>query len=114
MNMKDVKMRVLIDVLENLRIINDERFHVPIIHFKHVKQQSDEEPIWEYLDPLLVSGFSFILNGNITKQEDIRKIKNQLESNRTALFDQQVKGIMIGRALITNPSVFLEFQEKKD
>lgn len=111
MNMRDVTMKVLLDVLENLTVIDDMRFHPPIIHFKHAKQQSDESSIWEYLDPFLDAGFSFILNGNIKVPQDIHTIRNQLDIKRKGLFKQQMKGIMIGRALMSNPSVFLEFQE---
>jgi len=111
MNMRDVTMKVLLNVLENLTVIDDIRFHTPIIHFKHAKQQSDERPIWEFLDPLLDAGFSFILNGNITMPQDIYTIRNQLDTKRKRLFNQHLKGIMIGRALISNPSAFLEFQE---
>ena len=111
MNMKDVTLKVLLDVLESLSVIDDNRFHSPIIHFKHAKQQSDEPPIWEYLNPLLNAGFSFILNGNITKPQDIEIIKNQLDNDKQILIKKRMKGIMIGRALITNPSLFLEFEE---
>ncbi len=111
MNMRDVTMKVLIDVLENLSVIDNKQLKPPIIHFKHVKQHSDETPIWEYLDPLLDAGFSFILNGNISIPQDIHTIRNQLEIKRQRLFKHHMRGIMIGRALISNPSLFLEFQE---
>lgn len=111
MNMKDVTMKVLINVLENLTVIDDKRLRAPIIHFKHAKQQSNEPSNWKYLDPLLDAGFPFILNGNITIPQDIHTIQNQLDSSRKGLFKKHTKGIMIGRALISNPSVFLKFQE---
>jgi tRNA-dihydrouridine synthase len=112
MNRNDVTMRVLLDVFKNLSVIDDERFHFPIIHFKHAKQQSDDVPIWEYLNPLLDADSPFILNGNIAQPEDILSIRNQLDGNRKDMFEKQMKGVMIGRALITNPDLFLEFQEK--
>ncbi len=112
MNIREVTMKVLLDVLENLTIIDDARLLSPVIHFKHAKQQSSEPPIWEYLDSLLDAGFSFILNGNITSIQDIHTIWNRLDGKERGKFKQQVKGIMIGRALLSNPELFLEFQEK--
>ena len=85
-----------------------------IIHFKHAKQQSDEEPIWGFLDPLLDAEYPFILNGNIKTPQDIYNIKNRLDARRKGLFEKHVKGIMIGRALISNPSLFLEFRDEFD
>lgn len=111
MNMREVNMKVLLDVLENLTVIDDSRLLSPIIHFKHAKQQSSELPIWEYLDSLLDTGSSFILNGNITTPQDVHTIRNRLNSKRQDLFSKQIKGIMVGRGLLSNPSIFLEFQE---
>ncbi|MHA1673011.1 MAG: tRNA-dihydrouridine synthase family protein [Promethearchaeota archaeon] len=114
MHMGDVNMKVLVDVLENLSVIDDNRLDPPIIHFKHAKQQSDEEPIWEFLDSLLDAEYPFILNGNIKTPQDIHNIKNRLDARRRDLFEKHVKGIMLGRALLFNSSLFLEFRDEFD
>ncbi len=112
MHMGDVKRKVLLDVLENLSTIDDMRLNPPIIHFKHAQQQSMDEPIWEYLNPILDSENPFILNGNIKKPQDVHIIQNRLDKKRKRLFEKHVQGLMIGRALISNPSLFLEFQNE--
>jgi tRNA-dihydrouridine synthase len=113
MRMIDVKRNVLGDVLENLATIDDVRMYPPVIHFKHAQQQSDDKSIWESLDSLLDAKYPFILNGNITTPQDLFNIQNRLSIERKGLFEKRVKGVMIGRALISNPLLFLEFQENK-
>ena len=114
MHMGDVNMKVLVDVLKNLSAIDDIRFSHPIIHFKHAQQQSMEAPIWEYLNPLLDAEYPFILNGDIKTPQDIYNIQNRLDTGRKGLFEKHVKGLMIGRALISNPSLFLGFRDAFD
>ena len=86
--------------------------HPPIIHFKHAQQQSDDAPIWEALDPLLDAGYSFILNGSINTPQDLYNIQNRLDNKRKKLFKKNVKGVMVGRALISNPLLFLELWDE--
>ncbi|MHA1746837.1 MAG: tRNA-dihydrouridine synthase family protein [Promethearchaeota archaeon] len=110
MHMTDVGRNVLVDVLENLATLDDIRMSPPIIHFKHAQQQSDDAPIWGSLDTLLDAKYPFILNGNITTPQDLFNIQNRLSIERKGLFEKYVQGIMIGRALISNPQLFLEFR----
>jgi tRNA-dihydrouridine synthase len=112
MHMGDVNMHVLLNVLENLSAIDDMRLHPPIIHFKHAQQQSTEAPIWEYLNPLLDAEYPFILNGDIKVPQDVYTIQNRLDPKKKAQFKNQVKGLMIGRALFSIPSLFSEFREE--
>ncbi len=111
MNPRDVDMKILIDVLAQLAAIDDPRLHVPIIHFKHAKQQSDELPIWSYLPHLFDAEQAFILNGNLTGPQDLTNIRSQFDPSQQ-WFGKCVKGIMIGRALIPNPQLFLSFQKE--
>jgi len=112
MHMGDVNRKVLLDVLGTLTAIDDKRMRPPIIHFKHAQQQSTEAPIWEYLIPLLDAEHPFILNGNIKIPQDVRDIQNRLETKRKGLFEKYVKGVMVGRALISTPSLFMVFREE--
>lgn len=111
MHINDVKMNVLGDVINNFASIDDSRFRAPIIHFKHAQQQSDEPPMWKSLNSLLDFDFPFILNGDIKSPEDLKGISKKLDTTRIRLFHKNVRGVMIGRALIEHPRLFLEFQK---
>ena len=109
MNERDVKNNMLTDVLKILYSEKIPFLNPPIIHFKHAKQSSDEFPIWEALPSILELEIPIILNGNLHTPIDLYNISNRFDPLHQRLFHRNVKGIMIGRALLQNPRLFQRF-----
>lgn len=109
MHEQDIQMGVLVDVLNHLSVIEDDRYKPAIIHMKHAKQNSSEPARWEYVSHLLELDQPLILNGDLTCPKDLVKIITSLSPSIQAKFRVYVKGIMIGRALISNPRLFETF-----
>jgi tRNA-dihydrouridine synthase len=108
MNSKDVEYKVIVDVLNDLKMIEDSRIFPSIIHFKHAKQNSDDPPIWDMLEPILECNVPIILNGGIQNKIDIEKLYSSLPDDFKSLWDENVKGIMVGRGLFQNPFMFFK------
>ena len=106
MNQQDIERKVIVDVLNNINSIDDERLSTSIIHFKHSKQLSSETPIWNILNPILDLNRSIIINGHITTPNYIEKITPNLSIPISNSWKSLIKGIMIGRGLLTNPYIF--------
>ena len=70
-----------------------------IVHARHAKQESDEEPDWKIFEDCVRTGKRIVANGGISKREDLK------------LFEYLgIKEVMIGTAALRNPSVFRHFK----
>ena len=66
-----------------------------IVHSRHAKQESNEEPNWNVYEDCVRTGKRIVANGGISKKEDLK------------LFEYLgMKEVMIGTAALKNPSIF--------
>ena len=109
LNSKEMYYYKFMDFLEAIKSIKDVRLKPTIINFKHAKQSSKSEPHWELLETTLTAEMPIIINGNITKNQDVQKIIKQLSLTFQKKVRNLISGIMIGRAAIKNPNCFQSF-----
>jgi tRNA-dihydrouridine synthase len=113
LNAKEMQLNVFLPFLEALRSRDDPRIFPTIIHFKHAEQSSDELERWELLEVALDAGVPLIINGGIKIPADVDRIQGKLPQRlRIHQWQKGVRGIMIGRASIENPDVFLAFNQE--
>ncbi len=109
LNAFELRYKRVVNFLEAIRQIDDERLSPTIIHFKDARQSSIENPHWEFLERILDVESPIIINGNIRNQDDIIKIQYGLSSNYLKDWNKLIQGIMIGRAAIKDPNCFKTF-----
>jgi tRNA-dihydrouridine synthase B len=70
-----------------------------IVHARHGNQNYSEKADWSVFPECVKTGKNIVANGDIKTQYDVEKIKSF-----------GCKGVMIGRAAITNPLIFAELK----
>lgn len=70
-----------------------------IVHARHGKQTYNEKADWGVFPECVKTGKKIIANGDIITKDDVKKIKSF-----------GCKGVMIGKAAITNPRIFAELK----
>lgn len=111
LNNKEMGYRKILDFLEELKSMDDYRIKPTIIHFKHAKQPSEGIPHWEFLQSFLDTNVPFIINGDINIPSDIEKIRTKFSDFSKTQWNNQVKGIMMGRAVLKIPDILINFNE---
>ena len=71
-----------------------------IVHARHGNQNYNEKADWSVFPECAETGKNIIANGDIKTKDDVEKIRSF-----------GCKGVMIGRAAITNPLIFAELKE---
>jgi tRNA-dihydrouridine synthase len=106
----DVRQNKFLVILEGLENLDDPRVSASIVNFKYATQTSMEPERWEMLEVVLDAKTPLILNGGISKLKDLEQIRNRIPSRqRVLLWNQYVKGIMMGRAAQENLDIFRTF-----
>jgi len=99
-----IKIRIgfnKINILEIAKIIEGSGADGLIVHFRLRKQKFSGEPLWEYGEKIReMINIPLIGNGDI---KDVVTAEKRLK---------QTDGIMIGRAMLSNPSIFREIAKK--
>jgi tRNA-dihydrouridine synthase len=116
-NAAEMKQNKFADFLNAISNIDDPRLSPTILHFKHANQTSAEPERWEFLEVALDTGATLIINGGLNSPKDLEKVKRILPNRlRVNVWNEKIRGIMIGREALKNPNVFLKFQPnlKKD
>ena len=70
-----------------------------IVHARHGNQNYNEKADWSVFPECVKTGKNIIANGDIKNKDDVEKMKSF-----------GCKGVMIGRAAITNPLIFAELK----
>lgn len=100
-----IKIRIgynRINILETAKIIEESGADGLIVHFRLRKQKFSGEPLWEYAEKIReIIKIPLIGNGDIN---NISIAEKRLK---------QTDGIMIGRAMLANPSIFREIAKKR-
>lgn len=99
----------IMDFLNELQYIKDDRVSPPIFHFRHARQASNEKPYWEFLNDFLTANIPIIINGSISNPQDLNSIISDLNVKSKEMWNKLIKGVMIGRASIKNPFCFRSF-----
>jgi tRNA-dihydrouridine synthase B len=99
-----IKMRLGLNQFEKekkvyLNLISEVDADFFIVHARHGKQGYDEKPDYSVYYECSQTGKTIIANGDIKGKSQIELLKSR-----------GVKGVMIGRAAITNPQVFNELK----
>jgi len=106
----DVRQNKFMVILEGLQNLDDPRISASVVNFKYASQTSMEPERWEMLEVVLDAKTPVILNGGITQPKDLEQIRARVPARqRTLLWNQYIKGIMIGRAAQANLDVFRKF-----
>lgn len=95
-----IKMRLGMNQFEKdkkvyLNLINNVDADYFIVHARHGKESYADKADWSVFPECVKTGKNIIANGDIKTKEDVEKLKN-------------CRGVMIGRAAITNPFIFAE------
>ncbi len=99
-----IKMRLGLNNYEKekkayLNLIKNSDADFFVVHARHGNQSYNEKADWSVFTECAKTGKNIIANGDIKTKEDIEKIKSF-----------GCKGVMIGRAAITNPLIFAELK----
>jgi tRNA-dihydrouridine synthase len=111
LNGQEMKYNKILDFLEEVRSIKDNRLSPPIIHFRHARQPSKGEPHWELLKDILSAHVPIIINGGITSPKNLERIRRMLPLEYQRKWTKLISGIMLGQAIIDNPTSFCNFRE---
>jgi tRNA-dihydrouridine synthase len=110
LNNWEMRENVYLETLERIHAIDDPRVYPSIVHFKHAEQTSAEPERWELLETILDSNMPIIINGGLETPKQMEQLRNRVPRRlRTSIGMKNVVGIMIGRAAIKNPDIFLAF-----
>lgn len=96
LNQYEKEKKAYINLIKN---VNADFF---VVHARHGNQTYKEKADWSVFQECTETGKNIIANGDI-------KTKNEVEKIRSF----GCKGVMIGRAAITNPMIFAELKELK-
>ncbi len=111
LNKIEVKQRKIFALLEELEKIAKENgnFTNVTIHLKHAQESSSSEYDYSLLNELASYKLPIVINGGIKNSEDIRKLIEcvSLENRKN------IKGVMLGRAVLKNPDCFLEISNSQ-
>ena len=99
-----IKMRLGLNQYEKekktyLNLIKNVKADFFIVHARHGKQNYNEKADWSVFPECVKTGKEIIANGDIRTKDDVEKMK-----------EFGCKGVMIGRAAITNPLIFSELK----
>lgn len=102
-----VKMRLGLNRYEKerkvyLNLLNGVDADFFVVHARHAGETYSDKADWEVYDECVKTGRTIIANGDIKTREDVKKLK-----------EFGVKGVMIGKAAITNPLIFNYLKEEK-
>jgi tRNA-dihydrouridine synthase B len=97
-----IKMRLGLNKREKerkvyLHLINEVDADFFIVHARHGNQTYQDHSDWSVFPQCLATGKKIIANGDIVSKNDVDTLK-------------QCHGVMIGRAALMNPSIFLELK----
>ncbi|MBN1216870.1 MAG: tRNA-dihydrouridine synthase family protein [Candidatus Lokiarchaeota archaeon] len=102
-NQQEMKYKKVLQLLEEIEKLDDDRIAPTIIHFRHARQNSDSRPHWEYLEDILNCEYKIIINGGISTIDDVYKIQSQFQNIEIKKWKNTILGIMIGKAILKNP-----------
>ena len=102
-----IKMRLGLNKYEKdkkayLNLIKNVNADFFVVHARHGKQMYNEKADWSVFPECAKTGKNIIANGDIKTKYHIEKLKSL-----------GCKGVMIGRAAITNPLIFAELKSLK-